>query len=320
MSGEDLAGGVVLKTDEGEFGPTALKPIMAAGVGQRHHAETRAGRASGAIFARPPLLRRGHFGGPQNTAHGFATEGEMVLGAQFLGQMGIVEAPILALRQAYDQLFLGSGDGPRHGASAIAMMNPADGIRPVAALKPLYLALAQMQQAGGFAYAQPPACCIFNHLHSLQFFLTHRHHPGRVTESRCSYGVTLSWSIYTRTETVSSNLSSKSYTSSDCRKPSLPKSQNSPQGAVMVTVVPTTLQAAAIRRSSTALWRYSRAFYSWTYKKIKNRFRMNHNLQPSCSYCLPLLWKPAAAPAARSSCSPIHQSCIPMSPSPTFSS
>jgi hypothetical protein len=28
-----------------------------------------------------------------------------------------------------------------------------------------------------------------------------------------------------------------------------------------------------------------------TYKKIKNRFRMNHNLQPSCSYCLPLLWK-----------------------------
>src|SRR6202035_160149 len=85
---------------------------------------------------------------------------------------------------------------PGHGSSEIAMMHPVNGIGLVAALEPLHLTLAQMQQAGGFAYAQPPACCIFYHLHSLQLFLTHRHHPGRVTESRCSYGVTLSWSIY----------------------------------------------------------------------------------------------------------------------------
>jgi hypothetical protein len=32
--------------------------------------------------------------------------------------------------------------------------------------------------------------------YALELFLTHRHHPERVTESRCSYGVTLSWSIY----------------------------------------------------------------------------------------------------------------------------
>src|ERR1035441_9854621 len=76
------------------------------------------------------------------------------------------------------------------------MMHPVNRIGPVAALEPLHLALAQMQQAGGFAYAQPPACRIFHHSHSLQLFLTHRHHPCRVTESRCSYGVTLSWSIY----------------------------------------------------------------------------------------------------------------------------
>jgi hypothetical protein len=30
----------------------------------------------------------------------------------------------------------------------------------------------------------------------LELFLTHRHHPYMVTKSRCSYGVTLSWSIY----------------------------------------------------------------------------------------------------------------------------
>jgi|ERR1700683_822228 hypothetical protein len=120
----------------------------------------------------------------------------MFLGAQFLGQMGIVKTAILAARQTHDQFFLGSGNRPRRGASAIAMMHPGGGIRPVAPLEALHLPLAQMQQTGGFAYAQPPACRIFNHLHSLQLFLTHRHHPGRVTESRSSYGVTLSWSIY----------------------------------------------------------------------------------------------------------------------------
>src|SRR5258706_1188961 len=110
--------------------------------------------------------------------------------------MRIVEARILAARQGYDQLLVRNGNGPGHGASAIAMLHPTQRIGLIAAFEPLHLALAQMQQAGGFAYAQPPACCIFNHLHSLELFLTHRHHPCRVTESRCSYGVTLSWSIY----------------------------------------------------------------------------------------------------------------------------
>jgi hypothetical protein len=77
------------------------------------------------------------------------------------------------------------------------MLHPAQGIGLIAAFQPLHLAVAQMQRAGGFAYAQPPACRILNHFHSLKLFLTHRHHPERVTESRCSYGVTLSWSIYT---------------------------------------------------------------------------------------------------------------------------
>ena len=62
VSGEDLAGGVVLKTDEGEGGATALEPIVAASIGEDHHAETRTGRASGAILAGPAFLRRGQLG------------------------------------------------------------------------------------------------------------------------------------------------------------------------------------------------------------------------------------------------------------------
>src|SRR5450759_4143260 len=53
-------------------------------------------------------------------------------------------------------------------------------------------------RGGRLAYAQPPARCILNHFHPLELFLTQGHHPYRVTKSRCSYGVTLSWSIYMR--------------------------------------------------------------------------------------------------------------------------
>src|SRR5437660_10147794 len=76
------------------------------------------------------------------------------------------------------------------------MLHPAHRVGPIAAFEPLYLALAQLQQPGGFAYAQPPGRCILNHLHSLKLFLTHRHHPGGVAESRCSQGATLSGSNY----------------------------------------------------------------------------------------------------------------------------
>src|SRR5271167_2703913 len=110
--------------------------------------------------------------------------------------MGIVEALILAAGQAQDQLLLGRRQSPRHGASAIAVLYPADGIGLIAAFEALHLAFTQLQQAGGFAYAQPPAHCILNHFHPLELFLTHRHHPYRVTKYGCSYGVTLSWSIY----------------------------------------------------------------------------------------------------------------------------
>src|ERR1035441_743163 len=100
--------------------------------------------------------------------------------------MGIVEALILAPGEIQDQLLLGNRNAPRHGASAIAVLYPAHGIRLIAALEPLYLPFTQLQQAGGFAYAQPPACCVLYHLHSLKLLLAHCHHPYRVTMSGCS--------------------------------------------------------------------------------------------------------------------------------------
>src|ERR1035438_8095552 len=70
--------------------------------------------------------------------------------------MRIVEALILAPGQDQDQLLLGNRNRPRHGASTIAMLHPAQGIGLIAAFQPLHLTLAQMQQAGGVALAPPP--------------------------------------------------------------------------------------------------------------------------------------------------------------------
>ena len=59
VSGQDLTGGVILEADESELGAAALKPVMTAGIGERHHAEAWTGRAAGAVLARPAFLRRG---------------------------------------------------------------------------------------------------------------------------------------------------------------------------------------------------------------------------------------------------------------------
>src|SRR5258708_8404278 len=59
VSGKNLAGGVVLKTDEGEQGTAAFEPVVAAGIGARHHSETGAGRPTGAVLAGPAPLRPG---------------------------------------------------------------------------------------------------------------------------------------------------------------------------------------------------------------------------------------------------------------------
>jgi len=96
VSGEDLAGGVILKADESKGGAAAFEPVVTAGIGQRHHAKARAGRAAGAIFARPALLRRGEFRGPQDAPHGLAADGKILFSTKLFRQMRIVEALILA--------------------------------------------------------------------------------------------------------------------------------------------------------------------------------------------------------------------------------
>src|ERR1019366_2934549 len=125
VRGQDLAGGVILKTDERELGAAALEPVMTAGIGERHHAEAWTGRPARAVLARSALLRRRQLGGPQEAAHGLAAHGEVLLGLEFFREVGIVKALVLAAGHAQDQLLLGKGNRPRHAASAIAMLYPS---------------------------------------------------------------------------------------------------------------------------------------------------------------------------------------------------
>jgi hypothetical protein len=122
VSGQDLSGGVVLQADERELGAAALKPVMTAGIGERHHAEAWAGRPARAVLARPAFLRRRQFRGAQDAAHGFAADREVLVAVEIFAEMRIVEALILAAGQAQDQLLLGKRKGPGHGATAIAVL------------------------------------------------------------------------------------------------------------------------------------------------------------------------------------------------------
>ena len=193
---QDLAGGIVLKANESELGAAALQPVMAAGIGERHHTHAGARQTTGAILARPAFLGRSQFCAPQETAHGLPADLEILLSMKLFAKMGIVEALILAASQVQNQLLLGKRQSPRHLPPAIAVLYPGNRIGLIAAFEPLHLPFTELQQERGFAYAQSSACRILYHFHSLELFLTHRHHPYRVTKSRCSYGVTLSWSIY----------------------------------------------------------------------------------------------------------------------------
>jgi hypothetical protein len=134
VSGQDLAGGVILKGDESELGAAAFEPVMTAGIGERHHAEAWAGWPARAILARPALLRRRQFGGAQEAAHGLAADGQVLLGMEFFREVGIVKALVLAAGQAQDQLLLGNRNRPRHAASAIAVLHPGYGVGAVAPL------------------------------------------------------------------------------------------------------------------------------------------------------------------------------------------
>ena len=130
VSGEDLAGGVVLKANESEFRTAAFQPIMTAGIGEHHHAEAGTAQAAGAVLASAALLRRCQLGGAQNAAYGLAADRQMLFAVQFLAEMRIVEANILAADQFENRATLGSRESPGHRPSAIAVMHPGHGVGP----------------------------------------------------------------------------------------------------------------------------------------------------------------------------------------------
>src|ERR1700688_4895195 len=131
-----------------------------------HHAEAGTAQAPGAVLARTALLRGSQLGSTQDAAHALAADRQMLFAVKFLTEMTIVEPNVLAARQFENHPALGGGKSPGHGASPIAVMHPGHGVRAITPLEPLHLPFTQ--------------------LHPLELFLTHCHHPSRVTKSGCS--------------------------------------------------------------------------------------------------------------------------------------
>jgi hypothetical protein len=81
---------------------------------------------------------------------------EVLLAVQFLAEMRIVEALILAAGQFEDGAAQSRGQSPGHGPSAIAVMHPIDTVGTIAPLEPLHLPFTQLQQSSpGLTFNRP---------------------------------------------------------------------------------------------------------------------------------------------------------------------
>ena len=130
VSGEDLASGIVLKADESQGRTATFEPVVTTGVGERHHAETGTGRASGTILRgrrrcgeATLALRKMRRTVSRLTARFFSV-------TKFFRQMRIVEALILAPSLGSKSTASGEGKAPKawsvRDCRAVPSRNRAD--------------------------------------------------------------------------------------------------------------------------------------------------------------------------------------------------
>ena len=186
MSGENLAGGVVLKAHESKFGAATFQPVMTAGVGEHHHAEAGTAQAASAELAGGRFCGEANLAA-QNGAHALAADRQMLFAVKFLTEMRIVEASILAAGQFEDGAPQRHGQSPRHGPSAVAVMHPIDAVGTIARRlsRCTCRSLNCSRRAASLTLSRPPTAfsITFTRWNS---FCPHCHHPSRVTKSGCS--------------------------------------------------------------------------------------------------------------------------------------
>ena len=187
LSGQDFSRPIVLQAEGGHARAAAFEPVMRPAV--ELHQFTFTGGAQTALTMRgsTAFSGRSQTGLAQQTAQGFATEGEALDLAKLFAEVVIVEAGISCAGQSEHGLADATRQAAGAGSPAVGMRQSRLPLLPHTLLKTFDVTDAEREQCGGSSARHVSFNATGNHAHSLQFLLTQRECPSShgVTFSRC---------------------------------------------------------------------------------------------------------------------------------------
>ena len=187
LSGQEFSCGVVLQAERGETRAAAFQPVVRGTVELHQFAFASGSQTALAMSGSTAFAWRTDAGLPQQTAQGFAAEGEALDLAKFFAEMVVVETGIGGAGQPQDRLALPGGQTARAGSPAVGVRQSRLPLLPETPLKTFDLTNAEREQFGGSGARHVSLHATGNYTHSLQFLLAQRECPSshRVTFSRC---------------------------------------------------------------------------------------------------------------------------------------
>ena len=144
---QDLAGGVIDCGMEDELGATVFQPAMMAAVKLDEHAFLGHAIATGAIARGPSGARAAQSGHSQDPMDGGAGEMEVLLVAEQLGEVLMIETGVRRAGEAQHPVADLSGRAPRRGASPVAVGQGGRTAQLIGAAETPDLAGGQAQEA-----------------------------------------------------------------------------------------------------------------------------------------------------------------------------
>jgi len=187
LSGQDLAGGIILHAKQGEARTAACEPVVRAAVELHEFAFASHTQTALAMSGRTALARGAVAFLAQEAAQGFATERKAFDLVELFAKVVVVEPSIFGAIQAQDRLTSALGQAARAGPAAVGVSQRRLPVFAQTPFQALNLAHAQAQEFGGAGTRHGSLDASGNYAHSLKFLLTQRECllSHRVTFSRC---------------------------------------------------------------------------------------------------------------------------------------
>jgi hypothetical protein len=140
----------------------------------------------------------GHARGTQEPMHGGPAHGESVLGLELLGQMGRVQAGVLAPREGQDLRLAGGGEPASGGPTPVPVDQRLAALRAQAGEQPPHVPLGEAKNHRGLGPGQAMLADEPERVIALEIALTHQQEP-RTVGHRASWikSETLAPSLFT---------------------------------------------------------------------------------------------------------------------------